>query len=571
MSTHARPLAVWLAAAPDAQLAALFAARGVRADAAWADFFDAAEALLDQSSIDRMLPRLTVDEARALRHATDGDAPGADVDGLIALALLRPDGTPYPPVAEAVAARELPPHIDIADPEPADSVAAARAAERAFTTVAAVADLVLLAAETPLALLTGGGLAAGEKRRIAENGTPAETLDDLVAIALDAGILIAADRRLHATATGESWLRLPASDRWIELAESLRSALPRGLRTTDGGWLPTDAWDRQYPWDATWSDRVAGIAARAELLGLTTADGSEPEWARPLRLGERADPTALQQMLPSEVDRIFLQNDLTAIAPGPLEPALDVRLRHIAERESAAQASSYRFTADSIAHALTSGETAASILDFLTVISLTGIPQPLEYLVMQTAQRHGLVRVFTDWSGRTRVSSVDSTLLDAIGVDQALRPLALARDAEGLTSRVGRDTVYWTLTDARYPAMIVGADGEPMIVERNPAPEPPKTSAPDHQPLIARLRAQQGPDADAAWLDRELDAAVRARAVLLVEIVMPDGTARELQLEASGLGGGRLRGRDRAADVERTLPVKSIRSARVIDPSTGGS
>ena len=110
-----------------------------------------------------------------------------------------------------------------------------------------------------------------------------------------------------------------------------------------------------------------------------------------------------------------------------------------------------------------------------------------------------------------------------------------------------------------------------MVVERNPAPEAPTTSAPDHQPLIARLRAQQGPDADAAWLDRELDAAVRARAVLLVEIVMPDGTTRELQLEASGLGGGRLRGRDRAADVERTLPVRSIRSARVIDPSTGGS
>ena len=64
---------------------------------------------------------------------------------------------------------------------------------------------------------------------------------------------------------------------------------------------------------------------------------------------------------------------------------------------------------------------------------------------------------------------------------------------------------------------------------------------------------------------------MRSKAVLLVEIEMPDGTARELQLEASGLGGGRLRGRDRAADVERTLPVRSIRSARVIDPSAGGS
>ena len=39
---------------------------------------------------------------------------------------------------------------------------------------------------------------------------------------------------------------------------------------------------------------------------------------------------------------------------------------------------------------------------------------------------------------------------------------------------------------------------------------------------------------------------------------MPDGSDRELTLEASGLGGGRLRGLDRAADVERTLPLRSI-------------
>lgn len=595
MSTHARPLAMWLAAASDAELAELFDARGVRQDVAWNDFFDAADALLEPASIDRMLPSLTLPEARALRRAVDVDAPGAAtsagqraaVDSLIALALLRPDGTPAPPVAEAVTTRPALATTEVGESDekadaPAPAQAAARAAERAFTSVAAIADLVLLAADSPLALLTGGALAAGEKRRIAEMGTPAELLDGLAAIAADARILTPIDRRLHATAAGAAWLRLSASARWIALVEAFRAALPRGLRTTAGGWLPVPRWPEQYPWDPTWGQRSAAIRARAELLGLiahdgterddepdgTEPDGTEPEWAVPLRRGDPADATALSQLLPAEVDRIFLQNDLTAIAPGPLEPALDVRLRSIAARESAAQASSYRFTADSIAHALSSGETAASILDFLGEISLTGIPQPLEYLVMQTGQRHGLVRVFTDAdSGRTCVTSADSTLLEAMAVDQSLRPLALTRDAAGLSSRVGRDTVYWTLADARYPAMIVGADGQPLVVDRNPAPPSAPTAAPDHGPLIARLRARQGPDADAAWLDRELEAAVRSKAVLAVEILMPDGTVRELQLEASGLGGGRLRGRDRAADVERTLPVKSIRSARVIDPS----
>ncbi|WP_144797777.1 helicase-associated domain-containing protein [Microbacterium paludicola] len=569
MSTHARPLAVWLAAASDAQLAALFAARGVRADVAWTDFFDAAEALLDPASIERVLPRLTLAEATALRRAVDGGDAGTETDALVALALLRPDGTPAPPVAETVGDRTVP-APPTADAQPAATEQqAARAAERAFTSVAAIADIVLLAADSPLTLLANGALGAGERRRISETGTAPEIIDDLAAIATDAGLLQATDRRLRVTDVGTAWLRLSASARWTALAEAFRDALPRGIRTDAGGWLPTPRWPRQHPWDPNWAQRSAALTARAELLGLITHNGAEPEWAVPLRQGAPADATALTRMLPAEVDRIFLQNDLTAIAPGTLEPALDVRLRSIADRESAAQASSYRFTADSIAHALTTGETASSILDFLGEISLTGIPQPLEYLVMQTSQRHGLVRVFTDpGSGRTRVTSTDGTLLDAMGVDQSLRPLALARDADGLTSRVGRDSVFWTLTDARYPAMIVGPDGAPLVVDRNPAPPPAPETATDHRALIARLRAQQGPDADAAWLDRELEAAVRARAVLLVEIAMPDGSIRELQLEASGMGGGRLRGRDRSADVERTLPVKSIRSARVIDPST---
>ncbi|MGM7668389.1 helicase-associated domain-containing protein [Microbacterium sp. A93] len=573
MSTHARPLAVWLASAPDSQLAMLFEARGVRSDVAWLDFFDAAEALLEPASIERMLPRLTLAEATALHRAATGQGTSGETEplaeSLLALALLRPDGTPAPPVADAVATRELPQIAETVSTSPASEEAHAHSAERAFTSVGALADVLLLARESPLALLTSGILAAGEKRRMADAGLPVEILDDLVALAATAALITTIQRQVRLTSVGEAWLRLAAAERWAGLAEAFRAALPRGLRTASGGWLPVPLWAHQHPWDPSWNERSATLIERARLLGLIADGGAEPMWASSLREGAPADAAALQQMLPTEVDRIFLQNDLSAIAPGPLASALDVRLRGIAARESAAQASSYRFTAESVSHALAAGETAASILEFLGELSLTGIPQPLEYLVTQTAQRHGLVRVFTDAeTGRTRVTSVDATLLDAVGVDQVLRPLGLTRESGGLSSRVGRDTVYWALTDARYPASIVGSDGRPQVVDRNPAPPEESAAAASYDSLVARLRAQQGPDADAAWLDRELEAAVRAKAVLLIEIAMPDGSTRELQLEASGLGGGRLRGRDRAADVERTLPVKSIRSAKVVSPST---
>ena len=69
MSTHARPLAEWLSEASDEQLTTLFSVRRVRADAGWQDFFDAAEALLDPTSIARILPLLTHSEAVSLLAA----------------------------------------------------------------------------------------------------------------------------------------------------------------------------------------------------------------------------------------------------------------------------------------------------------------------------------------------------------------------------------------------------------------------------------------------------------------------------------------------------------------------
>ncbi|MFK3836426.1 helicase-associated domain-containing protein [Microbacterium sp. NPDC087868] len=569
MSTHARPLADRLAAAGDDDLTRLFAARGVRADPGWHDFFDAAEALLDPSSLAKALPRLTSDEAAALLRADGAGDVGDQREALDALALLTADGSTWPELATALEGRPAPAPLDASAPHPSDPAASAHAAERAFTTVAVLADLLMITRDAPFSLLAGGTVSAAEKRQLAEAGIAVDLVDALVSIAVDAGLATAAERRLRVTADGDGWLRSSASDRWTRLATSFRDVLPRGVRTPSGGWIATDAWIDAHPWDPAWPDRSRALRETARLLGLVAGDGSEPAWATPLREGAPADTSALSVLLPAEVDRIFLQNDLTAIAPGPLAPALDVRLRTIAARESAAQASSYRFTAESIAHAFVVGESEQGILDFLGGISLTGIPQPLAYLIAQTAQRHGLVRVSTDdETGRTRIESDDRHLIDAMAVDQSLRPLGLTAHVASLTTKVGRDTVYWALTDARYPATLIGADGAPLIGDRHPprTASTPATATVDYAPLIARLRSRQGPDADAAWLDRELEAAVRARAVVRVTVGMPDGSTRDLLLEATGLGGGRLRGRDRAADVERTLPVSSIRSATIVAP-----
>ncbi|BDZ49313.1 hypothetical protein GCM10025867_15540 [Frondihabitans sucicola] len=79
--------------------------------------------------------------------------------------------------------------------------------------------------------------------------------------------------------------------------------------------------------------------------------------------------------------------------------------------------------------------------------------------------------------------------------------------------------------------------------------------------LVQRVAAAGGgspEDTDRAWIARQLDAAVKARMTVVVTVALADGTTSELSMEPTGVGGGRVRGRDRKSDIERTLPLSSI-------------
>lgn len=562
MLSDERALATRLASLDDAGLAATLAARGVSPSAPWQGFFDAAAALLDPASVDRALMRLP---RATLRELRDGRTTADDARRL---ALVDETGAPFAAVRERLdaAAAEDAAAFDPEDPSeapPASEADAAAAAERAFTNLGALADVLLAGSAIALSRTGSGSVSAVDRRRLIEAGAvlDADELDDLVTAAAAAGLLRADGRDWVVGDAGESWLEASTPERWATLVRGIRDSLPPALRTADGGVSPVSSWPEAFPLDPAWPDRAASLRRVMVRFGLLTPTGAEPAWTRALREDGTLDASGLEALLPAEIDRIYLQADLTAIAPGPLAPRLDLRLRRIARRESRAQASSYRFSADSIGAGMTEGESAASIREFLAGISLTGIPQPLEYLIESTAARHGLVRVTEDAaSAGTRVTSTDASILDAIEIDQALRPLGLVSDRGDLVSRVSRDAVYWALADARYPVVAIGDDGEPESMHRRAAgpravETPPATV---YAGLIATLRAGSSADSESAWLARELELAVRARATVVVVVRMPDDSERTFTLEASGLGGGRLRGRDRGADIERTLPVSSI-------------
>lgn len=565
-----RALASSLAERDDAELATLLSVRGVSPTATWRDLYDAAEAFLEPAAVSRALDALPSTAAVALAEAvTTQSAVAAPARAdLAARALATIDGDVFQAVSDVV--RERLPLIEPTDAVRPDSTPDddAAAAERAFTSAASLADLLLLCLEAPLGRIGSGTLGAVDRRRLVEAGAiaQAEDADPLVEVADAGGLIVGRERTWLVTRSGREWLHATTASRWETLALHLRDALPEALRSPTGGWIPAVDWPSAYPFQRSWPAVAEQWRRRWVAWGLFTPAGAEPSWVAPLARGEGVDADVWARMLPTEVDRLYLQNDLTAIAPGPLAPELDVRLRTMANRESRAQATTYRFTAATIGAAITAGETAESLRDFLETVSLTGLPQPLAYVIESTAARHGLIRVERDEASvLTRVVSDDPATIATIAVDQALRSLGLVREGDDLISRVPADSVYWALADARYPVIAVDGAGSTRTLDRSriaddPSPVP---ATGKYAALLLRLRSG-GSDGDAAWLERELDHAVRARAVVDVVVSLPDASTRTFRLEATGLGGGRLRGRDRGADVERTLPLRSIVSVHPV-------
>ncbi len=527
-----------------------------------------------------------------------GDAAVAPYDAVIArLEAWEAGGLPSPDALLDTAPPDPDPAAD-ATREAGDRAAGDRlAAERAFEAVTAVSELLAELSREGARELQKGGLALPAAKRLAEAlAVDQAAVPVVMSVASRAGLIAIEDAAWLPTEGARGWLRGATPERWQRLADAWLATLPGDVRTLLEAHA-ADRWGAALREHAAWlhpgSPREAQQRLDARLrdalwLGLATTDAapggptgaartapsrdltpSTPGTAL-LRDGSDAARAALAPLFPGEVDRVYLQHDLTIVSPGPLAPAIESRLRGMADIESRALASTFRLSPASVDRALTAGETAEGIRAFLTEISLTGLPQPIEYVITDAADRHGRVRV-RDATGdgvRSAVRSPDATLLRTIEVDQSLAALRLVRSGESLVSRFARDVVFWALADARYPVLAEDAAGRPVPLRRNRVAHPRPASGRDQDAeLIARLRehGSAGGDDAGEWLARQLDQAVRARQTVVVQVAMPDGRTLDLVLEPTGVGGGRLRGRDRTADVERTVPLSSVRGVRPAD------
>jgi hypothetical protein len=530
-----------------------------------------------------LLDRATVDSANVANAAAGGDAVRVYDAVRDVLSTWPEHGLPSGPELAA----SVPPSALSTRPTSAKEHTDRLASQQAFATVAGVSELIAELIAEPANELQKGGLALPSVKRLATAlAVPIDDVPGIVSIAARAGLVVREGRLWLATDAGTGWQQRPTVRRWSTLVSAWLDALPVDIHALLAGRANTPWGDGlraliAWRFPAGGEDiqrRVSIITRDAGLLGLTAGETPSSPGALLLERGIEAATSRMETLFPAEVDQVYLQHDLSVVAPGPLAPAIDARLRSMADVEGRALASAYRVSEGSVNRALASGATAEAILAFLGEISLTGIPQPLEYLIAEAAARYGRLRVGAiddsatdapqrDSRDRSCVTSDDLDLLHTLEVDQALAALGLVRHGTGrLVSRFGRDDVFWALSDARYPVAAVGADGAIVNLRRGRiAPAARREPGDSATPLIERLRAAEaaaGPDAARAWLARQLDIAVRARVALIVSVEMPDGRVVDYELEPTGVGGGRLRGRDRQSDIERTLPLSSITGIR---------
>ncbi|WP_306231878.1 helicase-associated domain-containing protein [Agrococcus beijingensis] len=508
--------------------------------------FDLAEHLVADASI-----------AQALRWRSGAElvalAAGTSTPRLDAL-LLGADGLALPQVRAAAAAAlsSLPGSAGPGPgdaPEPPAPLDSAVAPQLAIDEAIKIAELVHRIADHPVTLRSRAQLPAATVRDLAAaiDAEPAQ-LDERLDLAALAGLVDRHDGRLRATVDADAWLGAAVPERWLAIARAWLAATPDAAAVASGDFPLAD--------DTVRAARQRQLR-QAHRLGLAERDALTT-----LAVALRDDPAAalatLAAHVPPATASVYLQPDLSAVAPGPLEAAVDARLRGMARIERAGIASQWRITAQSVAAGLAAGETAEGLLAFLADISLTGLPQPVAYLVRDTASRFGSLRVraVAEGGARAQARSDDEQLIRTIAVDRALVAIGPQQTgAHRVTFRVSPEEALEVLLDERYPAVLEDDAGRLIVraIERAPRREH------ERHRLVARLRDSgfEVGEHERAWLERQLQAAVRERMPVRLTVTTT-GEPVDVELVPLAVANGRLRARDANRDVERTLPLSAI-------------
>ncbi|WDV52844.1 helicase C-terminal domain-containing protein [Streptomyces coeruleorubidus] len=430
----------------------------------------------------------------------------------VALALRGPGWrTPFEPA---------PPDVPAMPVTPAEVDREATAAAMAFG--AHAASVLTVCAASPPARLKSGGIGARELSRVCK----AARCDDVVVrivleTAYAAGLLARDGDRVTATEGYDAWAEQEPAEQFAVLLQAWRTLqlTPGQARDEDGKALPTlagtppcdgclqaregllaaaaglpagqgvkshadlgplVAWHRPLahplPQDAT---PFATVSREAELLGVLARGALSPIGTALLDNDAEAPAAACRRLLPAATGTARFGADLTAVVTGTPSARLTTLLDSVADRETGGTASVWRFSPGSVRRALDADRTPDAIEADLAAVAVEPLPQPLVYLIHDTARGHGRVRIAP---AACVLHSEEHTLLAELAAHRKLAELGLRHLAPTvLVSRAPLEKTLAALRAAGYAPVAETADGTVRVEKAQrhravapvPSPRPP--------------------------------------------------------------------------------------------------
>ncbi|MFI6442741.1 helicase-associated domain-containing protein [Streptomyces sp. NPDC050759] len=468
----------------------------------------------------------------------------------VALALRGPGWhAPFEPV---------PPYPRLASVTPTEVDREASAVASAFAARAA-SVLSACSAAAP-ARLKSGGVGARELARI---GKAAQADEAVVRLALEtayaAGLLGRDGDHVAPTEAYDAWAEQEPPEQFAVLLQAWRDLplTPTRARDEDNKALP--ALVAAPPCDGCVQARHGLLTAAAELpprQGVRAASelGTLIAWHRPLADASAQDGTQFAdvireaellgvlargalsalgihlwtddtELLSAECRRLLhpatavarIGADLTAVVTGTPSARLAALLDSVADRETSGTAVVWRFSAGSIRRALDAGRIPDDITAGLTAVAGGPLPQPLSYLIADTARGHGRVRIAP---AACVIHGDEPALLAELAAHRGLAGLALRQLAPTvLISRSPLDTTLAALRAEGYAPVAETADGTVRIEKARPrraaAPVPaPRGAGPGD---TRRLAATRGVKASAP-----IDPDTLAARLLAAPLTIPD-------------------------------------------------
>ncbi|NBT46461.1 MAG: hypothetical protein EBT07_01395 [Actinobacteria bacterium] len=547
--------------------------------ATFKDFFDFASALLKPQNMKGAVAGLTANQIIAFSNLLADSSTTKDKASLEVLAklfLVQKTGKKYFPlesaknIFKALVSQNLIERLQVRQEKalsdkPNDySLIDPLAGIGAFETVQALTELLIELEQRFVPEVGRGGVGLAELKRLSGFlGREVDYARRLYSLAQISGLVVLYQKRWRVGKNYQLWLDSDSATRWQLLAENwLRLLGPEYAADLANETNLQEAVAENFPLSNEGiASHMTNLINLAELIGLTAANRTASWFQATMQADFKAAKSAIAMQLPKIQNKLIVQADLTLISTGPLDTQTELLVRRFAEIERIGVASSYRINPMSLSYAMETGLTETAIRETLKKLSEKELPQPVDYLLRESANRFGRL-VLRRIEDKTVLETKEAILITSILNDSEIKALGFEKTSETtIATRFDLELVYYQMRENRYA--VIALDENDQIITAwgdNQALTEVKAQAHTVQADIQRWREHEkrlGENPMGEDILRSLELAIKNKAT--VKVIIEDKKIRkEFNLAPTGLANGRLRGKDKQADCERVLPVANI-------------